>query len=145
MPFRDALSTFTILTVGDGLVTLIPALLVSVAGGIVVTRATSDEAIGTQLGKQLFAKKRPLYIASGVMLSMVLIPGLPMIPFLLLSGALAYMGSRIKDEKAAPAKEAEAAAAKPGMQEQLESLLKLDEISVEVGYGLIPLVDHKQG
>ncbi|MGD0426557.1 MAG: flagellar biosynthesis protein FlhA [Candidatus Acidiferrales bacterium] len=144
MPFREALSTFTILTVGDGLVTLIPALLVSVAGGIVVTRATSDDAIGTQLGKQLFAKQRPLLIASGVMLSMVLIPGLPKIPFLLLSGALAYMGSRIKDEKAAAAKEADVAP-KPGMQEQLEGLLKLDEISVEVGYGLIPLVDQKQG
>jgi flagellar biosynthesis protein FlhA len=144
MPFREALSTFTILTVGDGLVTLIPALLVSVAGGIVVTRATSDDAIGTQLGKQLFAKQRPLYIASGVMLSMVLIPGLPKIPFLLLSGALAYLGSRIKDDKATPAIEAEATP-KPGMQEQLEGLLKLDEISVEVGYGLIPLVDQKQG
>jgi FHIPEP family len=144
MPFRDALATFTILTVGDGLVTLIPALLVSVAGGIVVTRATSDDAIGTQLAKQLFAKRRPLYIASGVMLSMVLIPGLPMIPFLLLSGSLAYLGSRIKDEKPEPLKEVEAAP-KPAMQEQLETLLKLDEISVEVGYGLIPLVDQKQG
>src|SRR5271155_5149209 len=85
LPFREALSTFTILTVGDGLVTLIPALLVSVAGGIVVTRATSDDAIGTQLAKQLFAKQRPLFIASGVMMSMVLIPGLPKFPFLLLA------------------------------------------------------------
>ena len=143
MPFRDALSTFTILTVGDGLVTLIPALLVSVAGGIVVTRATSDDGIGTQLGNQLFAKRRPLFIAAGVMATLMLIPGLPKLSFLLLSGGLAYLGYRIKDEKAAPAKDADAAP-KPGMQEQLETLLKLDEISVEVGYGLIPLVDQKQ-
>ena len=144
MPFREALSTYTILTVGDGLVTLIPSLLVSVAGGIVVTRATSDDAIGAQLGKQLFAKQRPLFIASGVMLTLVLIPGLPKLSFLLLSGCLAFLGYRIKDEPPAAAKEAEAER-KPGMQEQLESLLKLDEISAEVGYGLIPLVDQKQG
>jgi flagellar biosynthesis protein FlhA len=144
MPFREALATFTILTVGDGLVTLIPALLVSVAGGIVVTRATSDEPIGTQLAKQLFAKQRPLYIASGVMLTLVLIPGLPKLPFLALSAALAFLGRRVKDSVVAPPKEAEIGQ-KPGMQEQLEGLLKLDEISVEVGYGLIPLVDQKQG
>jgi flagellar biosynthesis protein FlhA len=144
MAFREALSTYTILTVGDGLVTLIPALLVSVAGGIVVTRAASEDTIGAQLGKQLFAKQRPLYIASGVMLTLVLIPGLPKLSFVLLSGCLAFLGSRIKDEAPAAAKEAEAER-KPGMQEQLESLLKLDEISVEVGYGLIPLVDQKQG
>ena len=144
MPFRDALSTFTILTVGDGLVTLIPALLVSVAGGIVVTRATSDDGIGAQLGKQLFAKRRPLFIAAGVMLTLVLIPGLPKFSFLMLSGGLAFLGYRTKDEQAVPAKEAEAER-KPGMQEQLEALLKLDDISVEVGYGLIPLVDQKQG
>ncbi len=144
MPFRDALATFTILTVGDGLVTLIPALLVSVAGGIVVTRATSDEPIGTQLGKQLFSKQRPLYIASGVMLTLVLIPGLPKLSFLVLAAGLAFLGSRIKEPVAAAAKEAEVDR-KPGMQEQLEGLLKLDEISVEVGYGLIPLVDQKQG
>ncbi len=144
MPFREALATFTILTVGDGLVTLIPALLVSVAGGIVVTRATSDEPIGTQLGKQLFSKQRPLYIASGVMLTLVLIPGLPKLPFLVLAAGLGFLGSRIKELVAAPAKEADVEH-KPGMQEQLEGLLKLDEISVEVGYGLIPLVDQKQG
>jgi flagellar biosynthesis protein FlhA len=144
MPFREALATFTILTVGDGLVTLIPALLVSVAGGLVVTRATSDEPIGTQLAKQLFAKQRPLYIASGVMFTLVLIPGLPKIPFLVLSAGLAFLASGVKDSVAAPPKEAEVGP-KPGMQEQLEGLLKLDEISVEVGYSLIPLVDQKQG
>ena len=144
MQFRDALATYTILTVGDGLVTLIPSLLVSVAGGIVVTRASSDDAISAQLGKQLFSARRPMFIASGVMLMLVLIPGLPKLSFLLLSSALAYAGYRIKETPAVAVKEAELDR-KPTTQEQLESLLKLDEISVEVGYGLIPLVDQKQG
>ena len=144
MALRDALSTYTILTVGDGLVTLIPSLLVSVAGGIVVTRATSDDSIGISLSKQLFGRRRPLYIASGVMLTLMLIPGLPKTSFLVLAGGLAFLGARVKEVHALPEKEAEIDR-KPGVQEQLETLLKLDEISVEVGYGLIPLVDQKQG
>jgi flagellar biosynthesis protein FlhA len=144
MPFKDALTTYTVLTVGDGLVTLIPSLLVSVAGGIVVTRASSDDGISSQLTKQLFSDRRPLYIASGVMMSLVLIPGLPKFSFVVLSAALAFLASRLPDAAATPAKDADVER-KPGMQEQLETLLKLDDISVEVGYGLIPLVDQKQG
>jgi flagellar biosynthesis protein FlhA len=145
MTLQDALTTYTILTVGDGLVTLIPSLLVSVAGGIVVTRASSDDPIGTEVGRQLFSKRRTLYLAASVMTSLALIPGLPKFSFLLLAGSVAYLGYRTPDLAVPPAgKEAEIER-KPGMQEQLESLLKLDEISVEVGYGLIPLVDQKQG
>ncbi|MGH9738514.1 MAG: flagellar biosynthesis protein FlhA [Candidatus Acidiferrales bacterium] len=145
MTLQDALSTYTILTVGDGLVTLIPSLLVSVAGGIVVTRATSDDPIGTEVGRQLFGKRRTLYLAAGVMTSLALIPGLPKFSFLLLAGSVAYLGYR-NSEVAAPlaGKDAEIER-KPNAQEQLESLLKLDDISVEVGFGLIPLVDQKQG
>jgi flagellar biosynthesis protein FlhA len=145
MTLQDALTTYTILTVGDGLVTLIPSLLVSVAGGIVVTRASSDDPIGTEVGRQLFAKRRTLYLAAGVMTSLALIPGLPKFSFLLLAGSVAYIGYRTPKAAAAiAAKEAEVER-KPGAQEQLESLLKLDEISLEVGYGLISLVDQKQG
>jgi flagellar biosynthesis protein FlhA len=145
MTLQDALTTYTILTVGDGLVTLIPSLLVSVAGGIVVTRASSDDPIGTEVGRQLFAKRRTLYLAAGVMSSLALIPGLPKFSFLLLAGSVAYIGYRSPETVSPPAgKEAEIER-KPSTQEQLESLLKLDEISVEVGYGLIPLVDQKQG
>jgi len=144
MPLRDALTTYTILTVGDGLVTLIPSLLVSVAGGIVVTRATSDITIGAELGRQLFMRRRPLYIASGVMATLMLIPGLPKLSFFVLSSGLALMASRVQEAQPGTAKEAEVDK-KPSAQEQLESLLKLDELSVEVGYGLIPLVDLKQG
>jgi flagellar biosynthesis protein FlhA len=145
MEFRNALTTYTILTVGDGLVTLIPSLLVSVAGGIVVTRASSDNTIGIELSRQVLSKRRPLYIASGVMLTLTLIPGMPKISFILLAATTAFLAYRLRDAPAAvEAKEAEAAP-KQGLQEQLESLIKLDEISVEVGYGLIPLVDQKQG
>lgn len=145
MTLQDALTTYTILTVGDGLVTLIPSLLVSVAGGIVVTRASSDDPIGTEVGRQLFAKRRTLYLAAGVMTSLALIPGLPKFSFLLLAGGVAYLGSRTQDAVVPPAgKEAEIER-KPGAQEQLEALLKLDEISLEVGFGLISLVDQKQG
>lgn len=143
MPFREALTTYTILTVGDGLVTLIPSLLVSVAGGIVVTRATSDQTIGAELGKQLLSRRRPLYIASGVMATLMLIPGLPKFSFLVLSSGLALLASRVQELPAGLAKEAEVDR-KPSAQEQLETLLKLDDLSVEVGYGLIPLVDQKQ-
>ena len=145
MPFRDALTTFTILTVGDGLVTVIPSLLVSVAGGIVVTRASSDDPIGSEITKQLFSKRRTLFIAAGVMLTLTLIPGLPKISFLVLAAGVAILGYRLKEiPPAAGAKEAELDR-KPTVQDQLETLLKLDEISVEVGYGLIPLVDQKAG
>jgi flagellar biosynthesis protein FlhA len=144
LPIQEALTTFTILTVGDGLVTLIPSLLVSVSGGIVVTRTTSDEPLGAELHKQLLSKRRPLFIASGVMLTLTLIPGLPKFSFLLLAGGAAFLGYRTKETAIAPGKEPEVER-KPGAQEQLEGLLKLDEISVEVGFGLIPLVDQKQG
>ena len=144
MPFRDALSTFTILTVGDGLVTLIPSLLVSVAGGIVVTRASSDETIGADLGKQLISNRRVLFIASGIMLTLTLIPGLPKLSFLALAATTALLGYRVKPGVAVPGKDVEVDK-KPSTQEQLETLLKLDEISLEVGYGLISLVDQKQG
>ncbi len=144
MQFQEALTTYTILTVGDGLVTLLPSLLVSVSGGIVVTRASSDDSIGSLLFKQLLSKRRPLYIGSGVMMMLTLIPGMPKFSFFLLSGIAAYLGYRTKEPSLVPAKEAEVEQ-KPGTQEQLEGLLKLDEISVEVGYGLIPLVDQKQG
>lgn len=145
MPLRDALTTFTILTVGDGLVTVIPSLLVSVAGGIVVTRASSDEPIGREIGKQLLAKRKTLFIASAVMLTLTLIPGLPKFSFLVMAASVAFLGYRIKEAPpAGPAKDAEIDQ-KPSTQDQLEALLKLDEISLEVGYGLIPLVDQKAG
>ena len=146
MSLQDALKTYTILTVGDGLVTLIPSLLVSVAGGLVVTRASSDDAIGVDLQRQLFSGRKTLLIASSVMLCLTLVPGLPKFSFLLVAGITGMLGLRLPESAPAgvAAKEPEVER-KPGSQEQLEGLLKLDEISLEVGYGLISLVDQKQG
>ena len=83
IPFRDALKTYTVLTVGDGLVTMIPSLLVSIAGGLVVTRASSNKSLGGDLGQQLFAQPRVLWIAGAAMFAMGMIPGMPKFSFLL--------------------------------------------------------------
>jgi flagellar biosynthesis protein FlhA len=147
IPFDQALKTYTILTVGDGLVTMIPSLLVSVAGGMVVTRTSTDDTVGSELGRQLFSKKVPLQIAAGVVFLLGLIPGLPKFSFFLLAGAAAFLASRAaRSDKAAAAETATAKKEKkPDNQQQIEKLLKLDELSLEVGYALVPLVDQAQG
>jgi len=152
IPFRDALKTYTILTVGDGLVTMIPSLLVSVAGGIVVTRASSDDSLGGDVGKQLFARGRPLWIAAGVMAALALIPGLPKISFLAIAGGVALLARRAKglpESDKADAGTTAAGSDAPGstasQPEPLEALLKLDDLSLEVGYALVPLVDAARG
>ena len=147
IPFVEAAKTYTILTVGDGLVTLIPSLLVSVAGGIVVTRTTSGTSVGVEFGKQLFGRKMPLRIAAGVMFALALIPGLPKLSFFLLAALTAYLASRAPKAISPDAKTAELVSdkKKPDPQQQIESLLKLDELSLEVGYALVPLVDQAQG
>src|SRR5256885_2011002 len=147
IPLAEAAKTYTVLTVGDGLVTMIPSLLVSVAGGIVVTRASSGEAVGVDFSRQLFYRKMPLKITAGVMLVLALIPGLPKFSFFLLSGIMAYLASRAPQPGAADLKTPEIVADKKKVdpQQQIEALLKLDEISLEVGYALVPLVDQAQG
>lgn len=147
IPLAEAAKTYTVLTVGDGLVTLIPSLLVSVAGGIVVTRTSSGETVGVDFTKQLFRRRMPLRIAAGVMFLLGLIPGLPKFSFFLLAAITAYLASRAPQLGAAEIKAAEVVSdkKKPDAQQQIESLLKLDEISLEVGYALVPLVDHGQG
>ena len=150
IPFREALKTYTILTVGDGLVTLIPSLLVSVAGGIVVTRSSSDNTLGTDVGKQLFSRSRPLWIAAGAMAALAMVPGLPKFSFLLIAGLAAWLARRAKSEIEQPAAQKSAATAEgpqaaTAQPDGLEGLLKLDDLSLEVGYALVPLVDVKQG
>src|SRR5271156_1756644 len=147
IPLAEAAKTYTILTVGDGLVTLIPSLLVSVAGGIVVTRTSSGETVGTDFARQLLGRRMPLQIAAGVMFLLGLIPGLPKFSFFLLAAIAAYLASvapQVGSEEAKPV-EIVSGKKKPDTQQQIEALLKLDEISLEVGYGLVPLVDQAQG
>jgi flagellar biosynthesis protein FlhA len=147
IPFDQALKTYTVLTVGDGLVTMIPSLLVSVAGGMVVTRTSTDASVGVELGRQLFSKKMPLRIAGGVMLLLGLIPGLPKLSFFLLAGISFYLSSRASGSAAKAALESAAPKKDPkaNAQQQIEQLLKLDELGLEVGYALVPLVDQAQG
>jgi flagellar biosynthesis protein FlhA len=142
IPFREALKTYTVLTVGDGLVTMIPSLLVSMAGGMVVTRATSDSTLSVDVGRQLLSR-RPLVIASGVMLSLAAIPGLPKFSFLLLAAGTGFLAWRAP--KRAPEGSAPSVVEKKPSKDSVEELLKLDELSLEVGYSLVSLVDQAQG
>jgi flagellar biosynthesis protein FlhA len=150
VPFQQALKTYTILTVGDGLVTIIPSLLVSVAGGIVVTRAGSDFSLGTDIGKQMFRTSRPLWIVSGVLLILAMIPGMPKMSFIALGGVLMFAAWKMKPGEAletaagAKATAGKSAAGTPTV-DPMDAVLKLDELMLEVGVGLVPLVDAKQG
>lgn len=150
-PFLEALKTYTVLTVGDGLVTMIPSLLVSVAGAVVLTRASSESTLSIDLGQQLFRKSRPLWIAAGVMSALAVIPGLPKLSFILMAALLIFLARRVGTETTAEGRfAAEGSPAKPQVgtpaaPDQLDSVLKLDELMLEVGLGLVPLVDGKQG
>ena len=145
----EAVRTYTILTVGDGLVTMIPSLLVSVAGGITLTRANSAGMLGPEIRQQLLARPATLYLASIVTGAMCLIPGLPKIAFLLVSGGLFWGGRRIAAKaQAAPPVEPIVSDKKKAEQAQssdVAQLLRLEDLTLEIGFQLIPLVDEKQG
>jgi flagellar biosynthesis protein FlhA len=145
MPLVEALKTYTVLTVGDGLVTLIPSLLVSVAGGLVVTRTAADASLGAQVGKQLFSRSHPLWIAAAIMLSLALIPGLPKIPFFLAAAGAGYLARRLDKPKTPAPADAKAKTEKTAAQESPDSLIRVDELGLEVGYALVPLVDENKG
>lgn len=151
IPFREALKTYTILTVGDGLVTMIPSLLVSVSGGIVITRASSEQSLGSDLGAQLLSNKRPLWIAAGVMLLLAAMPGMPKVAPILIAGGLVLLARRAsknnesEKKSAAESTQAPSGAGTSAQQDALDVLLKLDDLSLEVGPGLVPLVDARQG
>ncbi|MGI4854669.1 MAG: flagellar biosynthesis protein FlhA [Janthinobacterium lividum] len=149
VPFMEALKTYTVLTVGDGLVSILPSLLVSVAGGIVVTRAASKQTLGVDMSRQLANSSSLLWIAGGVLCALGLIPGLPKFSFFLLGGGLMFGGYKMK-KPAALTPEAEAAALKTEkagapVVDPFDAVMKLDELTLEVGSGLVSLVDEKQG
>jgi flagellar biosynthesis protein FlhA len=153
VPFQEALKTYTILTVGDGLVTILPSLLVSVAGGIVVTRAASKESLGVNVGKQLFNSPRLLWIAGGALTALGLIPGLPKLAFFSLAGVLMFAAWKMKpqivkdeiEELDLASKAAAAGGAALATVDPMDAVLKLDELMLEVGMGLVPLVDVQKG
>lgn len=155
LSLSEAGSTFTILTVGDGLSSQIPALLISTATGILITRSASVMPLGSELGEQFFTEPKILWMASAMLTFLALFSGLPMFPLMILStilGSLAFFLGREEtaaaavvkgaDAAAAESKAAEAAVKKP---ESMTSLLKVEPLELEIGYALIPLVDTHQG
>jgi flagellar biosynthesis protein FlhA len=143
MDVADAAQTYTILTVGEGLVTAIPALLVSMSGALVTTRAASDSDLGEDVAKQLLTGVRPLAVAAGVLGGLALIPGLPKLAFFLVAlvlGAAAFLNK----QNAAAAEPAADAGAAPAA-DPIDAAVSVDPLSVEVGYALVSLVDEHQG
>jgi flagellar biosynthesis protein FlhA len=150
LSFAEAARTYTLLTVGDGLVTQVPALIVSTAAGLLVSKAGVAGAADQALLKQLSGYPKALGMSAAVMLVMALLPGIPMLPFIALgggAGALAYIiDKRAKDEIAGEKrKEAGAAAAAGTAEEPIAAALKIDDLKIELGYALLPLVNAPDG
>ena len=147
MPLGEALETYTVLTVGDGLVGQVPALVISTAAGIVVSRAAGGEPLGKELTRQIMVQPRALAGTSIMLGGLSLAPGFPFVPFALLSGGAALLArSASAQERAEPEPEAvEEAEVAPPPSAEVDSALQLDELELEIGYGLIPLVSADSG
>ena len=151
--FSEAVQHFSLLSIGDGLAAQIPALLISVATGILVTRATSQNDLGTEVAGQLTAQAKAPMVAGVVIIAFALIPGLPKIPFLLIGSAFLFAGWQLTKANALAETEAvqaeQAAAALPAApaspQEQVQEALTLDPLELCIGFGLVPLVDGSSG
>jgi len=146
MPMAEAAQNYTILTIGDGLVGQVPALIISTAAGMLVTRSAGKENFGEALKKQFIRYSKALWTVAGILLLFALIPGMPFLPFLTLSLGLSFVAYRLdKDEKM---KAAETIIERPEPvekgDEDYEQMLNVDLIELEVGYGLIPFVDAAQ-
>lgn len=140
MSISEALHVYTILTIGDGLVSQIPALLTSTGAGIIVTRAAGEKNLGKDVISQIFSQPRALALASLIILAIGFIPGIPLIPFLLLSslvyGTSYFVGKIIQEEKVGEPEP---------QKEKTEFVQPVEILEVEIGYGLIPIVDQEQG
>ncbi len=147
MSFGDAAQTFSLLTIGEGLVGQIPALLVSASAGLIVSKAASEASLGDEYAKQFTLKPQAMSVAAGIIFLVGLVPGLPHVPFLvlaLLAGGVAYAARNSQQKAEAAAIEAKKAPVKAKGPEPMENLLTLDLLELEAGYGLIPLVDESQ-
>ena len=149
MSLSDSMRTYSLLSIGDGLVTQIPALLVSTASGIIVTRAASTSNMGADLASQLTRQPRAILVTALVLFIFGLLPGMPTLTFMFLGTAVAsvgYMAGQVQRRKAKEVEESEKKAEQAQQpQERTEDLLKIDTLGLEIGYGLIPLVDPNQG
>jgi flagellar biosynthesis protein FlhA len=142
MDFATAAQTFSLLTVGEGIVTQIPALLISAASGLLVTRTASDSSLGLELGGQMLNHPHALFISAGALGMMAMAPGLPKIPFLVLAGGVAYYGVVLQKKRNAPPPPPPPA---PRAPENIADLLSVDPLEIEIGYALVCLADAKQG
>ena len=148
MSFGDAAQNYTLLTIGDGLVSQVPALIVSTAAGIIVSRAGSDSSLGTDITKQISIQPRAVGLAAAVLLGFGMFPGLPTVPFFslaILTGVLAYF--LFQSKKRHELEEQESLTAEEADQESdaIHQLPPIDTLALEVGMGLIPFVDESQG
>jgi flagellar biosynthesis protein FlhA len=142
MPFESALTNYSLLTVGEGLMAQIPALIISTAAGIIVTRTADEKNLGHEITDQFLNYPKAFYVSSGFLLTLGIIPGLPHLAFFVLSGAM-YFAGRMAKEKDKSCEEIREPAGRKGDAgvEQIGSIRPLDILELEVGYGLVPLVD----
>jgi flagellar biosynthesis protein FlhA len=146
MPFGDAVETYSLLSIGDGLVSQIPALLLSVATGLIVTRSTGEDDMGSDILRQLTANRTPMRVAGFAALALCLIPGLPKIPFILAGGVLLLASSRVPDEpEPATADTATLALPSPDSPEVLAAEIQVDPLGLELSADIIDLVDPSVG
>ena len=150
MTIQEVLERYTLLSIGDGLATQIPALFLSMATGIVVTRAASDSNLGTDLVKQITAQPKALWIAAGVLFAFCLVPGMPHIAFFIISSLTAWLAYSIETSVRRKTLDDEKEKEQIGQEkkkepENVSSLLQIDHLEIEIGYSLIPLVDEAQG
>ncbi len=150
LTFSEALARFGLLTIGDGLVSQVPALLVSVAAGILVTRSASEKNFGTDLGIQILTFPKVIAIASIVVLILGLVPGLPSIPFFILSAGCGTVAYILKEEEKESMKRTELESLEESRQELREPedvmhYIQVEPLEIEIGYGLIPLADEHSG
>ncbi|HEX3802948.1 MAG TPA: flagellar biosynthesis protein FlhA [Solirubrobacteraceae bacterium] len=152
LSFSDTINTYSTLTVGDGLAAQIPALLISVATGIIVTRSASERDLGSEITKQILSQRKATLVTGIVILAFALVPGLPKIPFLVIGGFLTFLGWRLRNGLPAsfldPVPEAPAPALPAGDKVARDTVLKelpIDALELGVGFGLVPLVDRRAG
>jgi len=160
MPVGEALETYTRLTIGDGLLSQVPAIITSTAAGVLVTRAASKQELGQDLGKQLFFSQRVMTILCGTMVIMAIVPGFPILPFLALASLFGFMAYGLReggvlrnafdemekqDAMLGKKDDAKKEAAAGGPDEALENLLQVDTLMIELGYGLVGLADPAKG
>jgi flagellar biosynthesis protein FlhA len=144
----EAVQHFSVLTIGDGLITQIPALIIATTAGLLVTKASSESHLGKEVHSQMFSKRRPLILGGVVLLVLAMTPGLPKIPFIALALTLFYLASRMKSDAQQATQEKEAKESKqpvPPPDDGLEQFVRTDRICIEIGSSLIPFVERQDG